>query len=220
MRTYFFVACLFLAACRDQPKADAPAPRPVAQPAAAAQPDDRRVIVSFGDSLSAGFGVDAGQSYPDFLQRALDRRGLRYRVVNAGNSGDTSTDGVDRLEQVIALRPAIVIVEFGANDGLRGLPVTSTRSNLEQIVAGLQKAGARIVLAGMTLPPNYGPDYIHSFERIYPELAAKYKLALIPFLLEGVGGDSRYMQRDGLHANVEGNRRVAQNVMRVLEPLL
>ena len=220
MRTYFFAACLFLAACGDQRKADAPAPLPDAEPAAAAQPDDRRVIVAFGDSLSAGFGVDAGQSYPDFLQKTLDRRDLRYRVVNAGNSGDTSSDGVDRLEQVIALKPAIVIVEFGANDGLRGLPVASTRSNLEQIIAGLQKAGARIVLAGMTLPPNYGPDYIHSFERIFPELAAKYKLALIPFLLEGVAGDSRYMQRDGLHANVEGNRKVAQNVMRVLEPLL
>ena len=161
-----------------------------------------------------------GQSYPDFLQKELDRRGLRYRVVNAGNSGDTSSDGLDRLEQVLAMKPAIVIVEFGANDGLRGLPVASTRSNLEQIIERLQKAGARIVLAGMTLPPNYGPDYIKTFERIYPELAAKYKAALIKFLLEGVAGDTRYMQRDGLHANVEGNRRVAQNVMRTLEPLL
>jgi len=199
--------------------AEAPAPLPAAQPAAA-QPDDRRVIAAFGDSLLAGFGVDTGQSYPDFLQKALDRRGLRYRVVNAGNSGDTSSDGLDRLEHLIALKPAIVIVEFGANDGLRGLPVANTRSNLEQIIAGLNKAGARVVLAGMTLPPNYGPDYIRSFEKIYPDLAAKYKLALIPFLLEGVAGDSRYMQHDGLHANVEGNRRIAQNVMRTLGPLL
>jgi acyl-CoA thioesterase-1 len=219
MRTYFFVTCFLLAACGDQPQAESPPPRPAAQPAAA-QPDDRPAIVAFGDSLSAGFGVDAGLSYPDFLQKALDRRGLRYRVVNAGNSGDTSTNGLDRLDQVIALKPAVVIVEFGANDGLRGLPVASTRSNLEQIVAGIEKTGARIVLAGMTLPPNYGPDYIRSFERIYPELAAKHKLALIPFLLEGVAGDSRYMQPDGLHPNVEGNRRVAQNVMRTLEPLL
>jgi acyl-CoA thioesterase I len=103
---------------------------------------------------------------------------------------------------------------------LRGLPVASTRANLEQIIERLQKAGARIVLAGMTLPPNYGPDYIRSFETIYPELAKKYKAALIPFLLEGVAGDSRYMQRDGLHANVEGNRLVAQNVMQTLGPLL
>ena len=127
---------------------------------------------------------------------------------------------LDRLDQAIARKPAIVIVELGANDGLRGLPVATTRANLEQIIAGLQKAGARIVLAGMTLPPNYGPDYIRSFQRIYPELAAKHKLALIPFLLEGVVGDTRYMQRDGLHANVEGNRRVAENAMRALAPLL
>ena len=138
--------------------------------------------------------MDAGHSYPDVLQKDLDRRGLRYRVVNAGISGDTSSDGLDRLDQVMALKPAIVILEFGANDGLRGLPVATTRANLDQIVVGLQKAGAKVVLAGMTLPPNYGPDYIRSFERIYPELAAKYKLALIPFLLEGVGG------RHGIHA--------------------
>jgi acyl-CoA thioesterase-1 len=221
MRTYLLAACLLLAACgsRDEPKTEAPAPRKAAQ-APAAPRDDRPVIVAFGDSLSAGFGVDAGQSYPDFLQKELDSRSLRYRVANAGISGDTSSDGLERLDQVIALKPAVVIVEFGANDGLRGMPVASTRANLEQIVAGLQKAGAKIVLAGMTLPPNYGPDYIRSFQRIYPELAAKYKAARIPFLLEGVAGDSRYMQRDGLHANVEGNRRVAQTVMRTLEPLL
>jgi acyl-CoA thioesterase-1 len=222
MRTYLLPACLMLAACgsREQPKAEAPAPQTTQQPPEAAPKDDRPAIVAFGDSLSAGFGVDAGQGYPDFLQKELDRRGLRYHVVNAGISGDTSNDGLDRIDHVIALKPAIVIVEFGANDGLRGMPVSTTRANLEQIVAALQKAGARVVLAGMTLPPNYGPDYIRSFERIYPELSAKYKAPLIPFLLEGVAGDNRYMQRDGLHANVEGNRKVAQTVMRTLSPLL
>jgi acyl-CoA thioesterase I len=219
MRTYFFASCLLLAACGEQPKSEAPTAHVKVQPSPV-QTDDRPAIVAFGDSLSAGFGVEGGLSYPDFLQKELDRRGLHYRVVNAGNSGDTSSDGLDRVEQVIAMKPAIVIVEFGANDGLRGLPVASTRANLEQIIERLQKAGARIVLAGMTLPPNYGPDYIRSFEKIYPELAKKYKAALIPFLLEGVAGDTRYMQRDGLHPNVEGNRRVAQNVMRTLGPLL
>src|SRR5262249_4858172 len=125
-----------------------------------------------------------------------------------------------RLEYVIALKPSIVIVEFGANDGLRGMPVTATRANLEQIVQGLQKAGIGIVLAGMTLPPNYGPDYNRTFERIYKDLAAKYKVARIPFLLAGVGGDKRFMQADGLHPNVEGNRKVAHHVMQTLEPLL
>ena len=124
MRTYFLAACLFLAACGDQPKAEAPAAQPAAQPAPV-HPDERPAIVAFGDSLSAGFGVDAGQSYPDFLQKELDRRRLRYHVVNGGNSGDTSSDGLDRLQQVLALKPAIVIVEFGANDGLRGVDPSS-----------------------------------------------------------------------------------------------
>src|SRR5690242_3709798 len=222
MRMYWFSACLLLAACGRQPEGGAPSPsaQPPGGTAAAAPRDERPVLVAFGDSLSAGLGVEAGQSYPDFLQKALDRRGLRFRVVNAGISGDTSSNGLDRVDQVIALHPAIVIVEFGANDGLRGLPVANTRSNLEQIVAGLQKAGARIVLAGMTLPPNYGPDYIRSFARIYSDLAATHKLALIPFLLEGVAGDTRYMQRDGLHPNVEGNRKVAGNVMRALDRII
>jgi acyl-CoA thioesterase-1 len=222
MRTYLLAVCALLAACgnREQPKPDKSMPQSsMQQPPPAAQ-DDRPVIVAFGDSLSAGFGVDSGQSYPDFLQKELDRRGLKYRVVNGGISGDTSSDGLERMDYVIAMKPAIVIVEFGANDGLRGMPVTSTRANLEQIVGGLQKAGARVVLAGMTLPPNYGPDYIDSFERIYTDLAAKNKAVLIPFLLEGVAGDKRFMQADGLHANVEGNRKVAQTVMKTLAPLL
>jgi len=216
MRMYWFTACLMLGACGNPPEAGAPS-RPQSAPAAEPPPrDDRPVIVAFGDSLSAGFGVDGGRSYPDFLQQALDRQAWRYRVVNAGISGDTSSDGLDRVDHVIALRPAIVIVEFGANDGLRGLPVANTRANLEQIIEALQKAGARVVLAGMTLPPNYGPDYIRAFSGMYAELAKKYQLALVPFLLEGVGGHQRYMQADGLHPNVEGNRRVAENVMRTL----
>jgi len=182
--------------------------------------DNRPLIAAFGDSLSAGFGADAGKSYPDFLQRDLDQRGLRYRVVNAGISGDTSTDGLVRVDTVIALKPAIVILEFGGNDGLRGLPVATTRANLEQMIIALRKSGAEVVLAGMTLPPNYGPDFIRSFEAVYRDLARQYRLALIPFLLSGVGGNPALMQRDGMHPTAEGNRIVAQNVMRVLLPVL
>ena len=218
MRMYWISAILLMAACGDKPE---PAPPKTKTAAPAAEPVDRRpVIAAFGDSLSAGFGVDSGRSYPDFLQRELDRRGLHYHVVNAGISGDTSSDGVERLDQVTSLQPAFVILELGANDGLRGLPVSVTRANLERIIQGLQQAHARVVLAGMTLPPNYGPDYIGSFQRIFPELAAKYKLPLIAFLLDGVGGHPEYMQPDGLHPNVAGNRRVAQNVLRTLAPLL
>jgi acyl-CoA thioesterase-1 len=178
------------------------------------------VIVAFGDSLSAGFGADPGQSYPDFVQKELDQRGYRYHVVNAGISGDTTTDGLERMRTVTALQPAVAILEFGGNDGLRGLPVSTTRANLEQMILALQKTGAKIVLAGMTLPPNYGPEYIRSFEGVYKELAKQYHLPLIPFLLLGVGGNPALMQRDGIHPTGQGNRIVAKNVMQVLEPLL
>jgi acyl-CoA thioesterase-1 len=195
------------------------APEPAQRAQASPAPDNRPVIVAFGDSLTAGFGADTGKSYPDFLQQELDRRGLLYRVVNAGISGETTTDALERLGAVTALKPAVVIVEFGGNDGLRGLPVSTTRANLDQIVVALKDSGAEVLLAGMTLPPNYGPDYIAAFQRVYSDLAAKDKVALIPFLLEGVAGTSR-MQRDGLHPTADGNRLVAATVMRYLQPLL
>lgn len=178
------------------------------------------MVLAFGDSLSAGFGAEPGKSYPDFLQKDLDQQRLRYRVVNAGISGDTSTDGLVRVDTVTALHPAVVILEFGGNDGLRGLPVATTRANLEQMIVALQKSNARVVLAGMTLPPNYGPEYIRSFEAVYGGLAKQYRLPFIPFLLSGVGGNAALMQRDGMHPTADGNRLVAQNVMRVLAPVL
>jgi acyl-CoA thioesterase I len=190
------------------------------KPQKAVPVDPRPAIVAFGDSLTAGFGAEPGDSYPDFLQKELDREGLHWRVVNAGVSGDTTTDGLNRLGEVLAYKPRIVIVEFGGNDGLRGLPIETTRANLEQIVSTLQQAGVSVVLAGMTLPPNYGPDYIKSFERIYADLKAKYKLTEIPFLLEGVATNRSLMQRDGLHPTARGNELVAQTVLKYLKPLL
>ncbi len=210
---------LVLSACDSAPEPPRHAAREAAPPAQTAPPlDNRPAIVAFGDSLTAGFGADPGKSYPDFLQQEIDRRGLRYRVVNAGISGETTTDALERLSTVTALKPVVVVVEFGGNDGLRGLPLSTTRSNLDQIVAGLKQAGAQVLLAGMTLPPNYGPDYIAKFQSVYRDLAAKYKVALIPFLLEGVAGTSR-MQRDGLHPTADGNRLVAATVMKYLQPL-
>ena len=182
--------------------------------------DTRPAIVCFGDSLTAGFGLDPGRSYPDLLQRELDSKGYRYRVVNMGVSGDTTQDGLARLPMVLAEYPRIVVLEFGANDGLRGQPVSVAEQNQARMIEALQKAGPRVVLAGITLPPNYGPEYLNRFNAMYPELAKRYRLPLIPFLLADVAARPNLMQRDGLHPNAEGTRLVAQNVLRVLEPLL
>src|SRR5262249_12582482 len=150
----------------------------------------------------------------------LDSRGYPYRVINQGVSGDTTADGLARIGMATAEKPAIVIVELGANDGLRGLPVANTRANLDRIIRQVRNTGATVVLAGSTLAPNYGPESIRSFENLYRELAHQHRVALVPFILEGVAGTTEFMQRDGLHANVEGNRRVAATVMKTLEPLL
>jgi acyl-CoA thioesterase-1 len=150
----------------------------------------------------------------------LDAKGYPYHVVNLGVSGDTTTDGVERLPAVLAVHPAIVLLEFGGNDGLRGLPVTSTQKNLAIMIEALQKSGASIVLAGMTLPRNYGPEYIHSFERVYTDLAEKYRLIRIPFLLEGVGGHPDLMQADGIHPTAAGAEIVSRTVFSYLQPLL
>jgi len=135
-------------------------------------------------------------------------------------SGNTTTDGLARLSEVLAYKPRVTIVEFGGNDGLRGLPIETTRANLEQIIQMLQSAGSKVVLAGMTLPPNYGPDYIKPFQEVYARLAAKYKVTRIPFLLSDVALHPELMQRDGIHPTAQGNEIVAKTVMRYLKPLL
>jgi acyl-CoA thioesterase-1 len=180
--------------------------------------DERPVIVAFGDSLTEGHG--AGASYPDFLQKELDARGYRYRVVNQGVSGDTTSGGVTRIDAAVRLRPKVVILELGANDGLRGLPVEATRANLAEMIDACRSAGAQVLLCGMTLPRNYGPDYIRSFERVFADLAREKKTPLVPFFLEGVATRSDLMQPDGLHPTAEGHAKVALHVMKYLEPLL
>ena len=212
-----------IAGCNGKP-ATAPEAAPTSsaaspQPAAQAH-DDRPVIVAFGDSLTAGYGTDAGNSYPDFLEQDLNAKGLHYRVVNAGISGNTTKDGIERLDDVVALKPALVIVAFGGNDGLRGLPIDSTRKNLDQIVSTLRHAGTKVVLGGITLPPNYGADYIRQFNAIYASLAKQYHVPLLPFLLQDVYGSAGSMQADGIHATAQGNRQVARNLLPLVLPLL
>jgi acyl-CoA thioesterase-1 len=221
MRLYlFFVIILVLCGCsrHDEQIQSSPIPSP---PPTGAVADNRHVLVVFGDSLSAGFGLAAGLSFPDFLQKKLDAEKYAWRVVNLGVSGDTTEGGVARLDSAIALKPEIVVLELGGNDGLRGLPLETTRANLDHMIVAFQKAGAKIVLAGMTLPPNYGPDYIHQFEKIYRDLATEHKTVLIPFLLADiVTSDLRYIQKDGIHPTADGCEIVSGTVLRAAKPLL
>ena len=170
--------------------------------------------------MTAGYGADDGASYPDFLQKDLDRDGFHYRVVNEGISGNTTKDGVDRLSGIVAMKPEVVVLEFGGNDGLRGFSVVSTRANLTTMIVALQKAGAKIVIAGMTLPPDYGADYVNAFTANYPALGRKYDLPVIPFLLKEVYGVPGMMQGDGIHATDQGNEVVAKTVLPLVEALL
>ena len=183
-------------------------------------PDGRPVIVCFGDSLTAGLGTDPGQSYPDALQKILDEASYPYRVVNEGVSGNTTKDGLDRIGRVLALHPVLVVVEFGGNDGLRGLPLEQTKSNLASIIEQLLAARTKVALAGITLPPDYGPDYIAKFNAMYPAMAKQYHVPMLPFLLQGVYGVPGDMQDDQTHATAQGNRQVAANVAGLIEPML
>jgi acyl-CoA thioesterase-1 len=192
-----------------------------AAPVAPAHSDDPRpLVVCFGDSLTAGLGTDPGQSYPDYLQINLDRLHLHYRVVNEGISGNTTKDGVERLPEIVAMHAAVVVVEFGGNDGLRGLPIADTRANLDKIVTTLIHSGAKVALAGITLPPDYGPDYIQQFNETYRLLAKKHRVPMLPFLLQNVYGVPGMMQRDQTHATAKGNQVVARNVLPLVLPLL
>jgi acyl-CoA thioesterase I len=221
------LATSLLAGCRSKapetpetaaPASDSAAPSPASD--ATTVLDGRPVIIAFGDSLTAGYGADPGDSYPDYLQKDLDAKGYHYQVVNQGISGNTSKDGVDRLEDALRLKPVLVIVAFGGNDGLRGLPIASTRANLDRIVSTLLNSGAKVVLGGITLPPNYGPDYIRQFNQTYALLAAKYHVPVLPFLLENVYGVEGGMQADGIHATDQGNEQVAKNLLPLIAPLL
>ena len=204
---YFFLALLSISAVTGL------SPNAVAD-------DDRPRIVAFGDSLTAGLGVAAEDAYPARLQHRLNAQGFRYRVINAGVSGDTTAGGLRRVDWVLKGRPDFVILELGGNDGLRGLNLQETKANLERIIQRCQDASVRVILAGMKLPPNYGADYTKAFEAIYPTLAKQYRLTLIPFFLDGVAGSASLNQADGIHPTSEGYRIIADKVLETLTPLL
>lgn len=178
------------------------------------------VLVCFGDSITAGYGVQAGEAYPDALQRRLDEAGYSYKVVNEGTSGATTKDAVADLGSVLRLHPEVVIVEFGGNDGLRGLPPDQTRRNLDTVLTTLEGAHVKVLLAGITLPPNYGPDYIHAFEENFKELAAKHHAAFVPMIYKDLVRVPNTIQPDGIHPTAKGAEIIAGTLMPTLKPLL
>jgi acyl-CoA thioesterase-1 len=181
-----------------------------------------KVILFYGDSLTAGYGLSPEEAFPALVEKKLNKSDKVATVVNAGLSGETSAGGLTRLNWVIRQPIDIFVLELGANDGLRGLPLEQTRKNLQQIIDRVKAKypGVKIVIAGMMVPPNMGPEYTAKFRKIFPELASKNNATLIPFLLQDVAGNEKLNLGDGIHPNPEGHRIVAENVAKVIEPLL
>jgi len=197
-----------------------PAREPASLPAAAPAPDTRPRLVFLGDSLTAGLGLSPEEAYPSLIQQKIDADGLKYQVMNAGVSGDTSAGGLSRLDWALEGDVRVMVVALGGNDGLRGLPASELKKNLGTIIERAQTRNVKVVLAGMEAPPNFGQDYIVQFHKVYPELAKQYGVPLVPFLLQGVAGIDGLNQRDGIHPTAEGARTVADNVWTVLRPML
>jgi acyl-CoA thioesterase-1 len=179
-----------------------------------------RVVVALGDSLTAGLGVAAEEAWPALIDARLRREGYPYRVVNAGVSGDTTAGGLRRVDWVLRSRPEVAVVALGANDGLRGLPTDAMEANLLAIVERLRAAGARVLVAGMQVPPNYGAAYTRAFQDVFQDVARRTGAALMPFLLDGVAADPRLNLPDGIHPNAAGHRAIAEHVWPHLVALL
>lgn len=208
--------CLCLVGCKEQAQqaSHAAAERETAPAAAPAQSPsaDEGVIVAMGDSLTAGLGVPEAQAYPAQLERKLRAAGYRFQVVNAGVSGETSSGALTRTEWMLTLKPDIVILETGANDGLRGIDPSLMRDNVEAIVKALRAQNVVVVLAGMQMVRNLGERYTSAFAQVYPQIAQQYNLTLVPFFLEGVGGESRLNQDDGIHPTTAGYEIIVENL--------
>jgi acyl-CoA thioesterase-1 len=196
-------------------------PPPARSEAAAPAPTAPRPrIVALGDSLTAGLGLEPGQAYPALLQKRLDAAGLKYEVVNAGVSGDTSAGGLRRIDWALDGDVKILVVALGGNDALRGLPVEQLRENLTTIVERAKARGIKVILAGMEAPPNFGPAYTASFRQTYRDVARQHGAILIPFLLDGVAGLPELNQGDGIHPTAAGAEKVAETVWSALRPIV
>jgi len=181
---------------------------------------ERPLLICFGDSITAGYGLQPEQAYPEALARDLDRAGYNYRVSNQGTSGATSKDAVASLPAILKMHPQIAIVEFGGNDGLRGIPPDATRQNLDAVLTALETAHVKVLLAGITLPPNYGPDYIHAFEGTFRDLAAKHHSAFVPMIYKDLVKVPGTIQADGIHPTAKGSEIIADTLIAALRPLL
>ena len=181
---------------------------------------DRPSIICYGDSITAGYGLQPGQSFPDALQRDLDQRGYKYKIQNRGTSGATTKDAAANVNAIIQAHPSVVILEFGGNDGLRGLPPDQTRKNLDTVLTALEAAHIKVVLAGITLPPNYGPDYIQSFDKVFRDLAAKHRVTFIPMIYKDLINVPGTIQQDGIHPTLKGSEIIARTLLPRLTPLL
>ena len=221
-----FLLLWFCSACHRNEKVQNPATdsaqSPVKKEDSVVHNELRKNIIFFGNSLTAGYGVDASEAFPALIQSRLDSLKLPYQVINAGLSGETSADGNSRINWVLRQPVYIFVLELGGNDGLRGIALSETSKNLQSIIdkVKLKYPSAKIILAGMQIPPNMGKIYTSEFRTLFQQLAANNKIYLIPFLLEGVGGIASLNQQDGIHPNIQGHKIVAENIWNVLQPLL
>ncbi len=181
-----------------------------------------KTILFYGDSLTAGYGLSSEEAFPALIDQKLKKQGKNWKVINGGLSGETSAGGLARIDWMLRQPVDIFILELGGNDGLRGLPLEQTKSNLQGIIDKVKakNPNVKIIVAGMMVPPNMGPEYSEQFKSVYPDLAKKNKATLIPFLLEGVGGIEKLNLADGIHPNPEGHKMVAETIWRVLTPML
>ena len=221
--SYFLIMFLLISCGEKAPKKEEISTHEIESTDSDVVPEGKtKVILFFGDSLTAGYGLEPEQAFPALIQAQIDSLALDYTVVNAGLSGETTSGGRNRLSWVLNQQTDIFVLELGANDGLRGIPLEETRNNLKTIVNAVRERNpeTEIIIAGMQIPPNMGPEYTTEFRSIFPELARDQDLHLIPFLLDGVAGNPELNQADGIHPTIEGHKIVAVNVWKVLEDVI
>ncbi len=219
----YFLLFFCLISCRETPKAET-APQvstPSEDHSDIAETKDK-VILFFGDSLTAGYGIELEEAFPALIQNRLDSLGFKYTVINSGLSGETTSGGRNRLDWVLNQQVDVFVLELGANDGLRGIPLEETRNNLQAMIDLVKEKNpdTQILLAGMQIPPNMGPEYTTEFRKLFPELAETNQIPLIPFLLEGVAGIPELNLEDGIHPSPEGHEIVRENVWKMLAPMV